>query len=105
MNITINSSHKNNLNNFNILHYPIRRAGVQNFCHLMLSMLSNETAFCIHFNECVHFRTDLFDSGCGFRIWSRWGQLLNLKVANVAKGSHASEASNVCPGSFWVFSA
>ena len=47
----------------------------------------------------------------GSRIWSRGTQLLRLKVADVAKRSHASEASNLRPGSrarlraleaFWV---
>ena len=39
-------------------------------------------------------------SRCGSRIWSRGGpQLLRLKVADVAKQSRASEASNMRPGS------
>ena len=37
---------------------------------------------------------------CGSRIWSRGGpQLLRPKVADVAKRSRASEASNLRPGS------
>ena len=37
---------------------------------------------------------------CGSRIWSRGGpQVLRPKVADVAKRSHVSEASNVRPGS------
>ena len=37
---------------------------------------------------------------CGLRIWSRGGaQLLRPKVADVAKCSRASEASNLQPGS------
>ena len=39
-------------------------------------------------------------SRCGSRIWSRGGpQLLRPKVADVAKRSHASEASILRPGS------
>ena len=38
--------------------------------------------------------------GCGSRIWSRGGpQLLRAKVADIAKRSHLSEASNLRPGS------
>ena len=37
---------------------------------------------------------------CGSRIWSRGGaQVLRPKVADVAKRSRASEASNLWPGS------
>ena len=36
---------------------------------------------------------------CGSRIWSRGGQLLRLKVADVAKRSRASEVSILRPES------
>ena len=36
---------------------------------------------------------------CGSRIWSRGGQLLRLKVANVAEWHCASEVSYLQPGS------
>ena len=45
-------------------------------------------------------RNNQFMNRCGSRIWSRGGpQVLRPKVADVAKRSYVSEASNLQPGS------
>ena len=48
----------------------------------------------------VHHNKNVMISRCGSRIWSRGGpQVLRPKVADVAKRSCVSEASNLRPGS------